>query len=152
MTQGDFIKVDHYTNSGQVQSVIRRIEEWDYTKPLAVTFDSYSNDIYESSRSLSQNALFHVWCRDMSEHFIKKVQTATPENIKLMMKHRFLGVQDIKVGKTVIKDQVKSSSSLTKGEMVHFMDKVYHWARDNGCMLKVPADSEYQKLLNQQES
>jgi len=151
MTQGDFIKVDHYTNSGQVQSVIRRIEEWDYTKPLAVTFNSYSNDLYASSRSLSQNSLFHVWCRDMSEHFIEKVKTATPENIKLMMKHRFLGVQDIKVGKTVIKDQVKSTSSLTKGEMVHFMDNVYHWARDNGCILKVPADSEYQKLLNQQE-
>jgi len=87
----------------------------------------------------------------MSEHFINKIPTATPENMKLMLKHRFLGVEDIKVGKNVIEGQVKLTRSLTKGEMVHFMDNVYHWARENKCLLTVPADSEYQKLLNQQE-
>lgn len=88
----------------------------------------------------------------MSKKFIAKVPTATPENMKLMMKQRFLGAEDIKIGKTIIENQVKHTSDLDKGEMVHFMDNVYHWARDNGIFLEVPENSEYQKLKNQQES
>jgi len=80
------------------------------------------------------------------------VPTANKENMKLMLKQRFLGTYDIQIGKTLIEGQVKSSSKLTKGEMVHFMDNVYHWARENGVLLKVPHDSEYARLQNQQES
>ena len=86
----------------------------------------------------------------MADHFIKKVPTSTPDNMKLMMKMKFLGLENIKIGKTIIHNQVKHSSTLDKGEMVHFLDQVYHWARDNGVLLTVPSDSEYQKLKNQQ--
>lgn len=126
--------------------LMKRIQEWDYTVPLCIKLEKY-----DDGRSLSQNALFHVWCSELSKEFIKKVPTATKENMKLMLKQRFLGTYDVKVGKTVIEGQVKSSSKLTKGEMVHFMDNVYHWARDNGVLLKVPHDSEYARLQNQQE-
>ena len=69
----------------------------------------------------------------------------------MMMKQRFLGTYDIKIGKTSIEGQVKSSGSLKKGEMVNFMDQVYHWAVDNGVLLTVPEDSEYQRLKAKQE-
>ena len=126
--------------------LMKRIQEWDYTVPLCIKLEKY-----DDGRSLSQNALFHVWCADLSKAFIKKVPTATKDNMKLMLKQRFLGTYDVKVGKTFIEGQVKSSSKLNKGEMVHFMDNVYHWARDNGVLLKVPHDSEYARLQNQQE-
>ena len=126
--------------------LMKRIQEWDYTVPLCIKLEKY-----DDGRSLSQNALFHVWCADLSKAFIEKIPTATKENMKLMLKQRFLGTYDVKVGKTVIEGQVKSSSKLAKGEMVYFMDNVYHWARDNGVLLKVPHDSEYARLQNQQE-
>jgi hypothetical protein len=148
MSQGDFIKIGNLLEiEKRLPHLIKRVNEWDYARPLCITLKPYTNP-----RSLNQNALFHVWCKTMSEKFIEKVPTATPENIKLMMKQRFLGTEDIKIGKTVIENQVKHTSDLDVGEMVHFMDNVYHWARDNGILLEVPQNSEYQKLKNQQES
>ena len=146
MSQGDFVKIDDFKQVLKIAEVTKRIEDWDYSTPLCVFLKPYSDP-----RTVSQNALFHAWCRDMSNHFIEKVPSATEENIKLMMKQRFLGVEDIRIGKTVIEGQVKRTSNLSKGEMVHFLDNVYHWARENKCLLTVPKDSEYQKLLNQQE-
>lgn len=148
MSQGDHVRINSKRESeDRLPFLLKRIEAWDYSAPLVVKLEPYKDP-----RSLSQNALFHVWCAELSKAFIKKVPTATKENMKMMMKQRFLGTYDIQVGKTVIEGQVKSSSKLTKGEMVHFMDNVYHWARDNGVLLKVPHDSEYARLQNQQES
>ena len=148
MSQGDFIRVGNLLEvEKRLPHLIKRVNEWDYSRPLCITLKPYTN-----SRSLNQNALFHVWCKTMSKKFIAKVPTATPENMKLMMKQRFLGAEDIKIGKTIIENQVKHTSDLDKGEMVHFMDNVYHWSRDNGIFLEVPENSEYQKLKNQQES
>jgi len=146
LTQGDFIKVDGRVDiEKRVQYLTKRMHEWDYTTPLTIVLKPYFNP-----RSINQNALLHMWCREMSDYFIKNIPTSTPDNIKLMIKMKFLGLEDIKVGKTIIQNQVKHSSTLDKGEMVHFLDQVYHWARDNGVLLTVPSDSEYQKLKNQQ--
>jgi len=147
MTQGDFVKIDSVHDiDKRMKYLTKRIEGWDFSTPLIVTLKNYTNP-----RSLNQNALLHVWCRQMSDHFLTKIPTATPENMKLMMKHRFLGVEDIKVGNKLIEGQVKSSSRLDKGEMVHFMDNIFSWAADNGCFLSVPADSEYAKLKEIQD-
>lgn len=126
--------------------LMKRIQEWDYTVPLCIKLEKY-----DDGRSLSQNALFHKWCDDLSKAFIKKIPTATKDNIKLMLKQRFLGTYDVQVGNTFIEGQIKSTAKLTKGEMVHFMDNVYHWARDHDILLKVPHESEYARLQNQQE-
>ena len=147
MTQGDHVKID---NKGEVELklpfILKRIESWDYKDPLVVRLERY-----QSPRSTSQNALFHAWCRTMSKHFIDKIPTATPENMKLMMKNRFLGTEDVKVGKEIIKGQVKHSSKLTKGEMVHFLDNVYHWAHNHDLFLESGTDSEYQRLKRKQD-
>lgn len=150
MTQGDFIKIDHYTNDRQVQSVIRRIEEWDYTTPLAVKLDPYDN-----GRSLSQNAMSHIWYREIAKAMEKKghvIDHEEPAEVwKLWLKKRFLGTASYCIGKQEIKDQVKSTSKLTKGEFVNFLDSVYHWAIDQGIRLSIPAESEYAELLSRQE-
>lgn len=146
MNQGDVVTIHSRKDIEQrTKHILKRINDWDYETPIAITLKPYTNP-----RTISQNALFHMWCREMSDYFIKKVPTSTPDNMKLMMKMKFLGLENIKIGNTTIHNQVKHSSSLDKGEMVHFLDQVYHWARDNGVLLTVPSDSEYQKLKNQQ--
>ena len=68
-----------------------------------------------------------------------------------MMKSKFLGTQDIKVGQTELLNQVRSSSKLTKGEMVYFMDKVYEWASERDVFLSLPQYNEYTELKRKQD-
>lgn len=147
MSQGDFVQINNKSEiEKRLPFLLKRIEGWDYSSPLVLKMEKY-----QDPRSLSQNDLFHSWCGQMSEHFIKKIPTATKDNLKMMMKQRFLGTYDIQIGKTSIEGQVKSTASLRKGEMVNFMDQVYHWAVDNKVLLTVPEDSEYQRLKAKQD-
>jgi len=68
-----------------------------------------------------------------------------------MMKSKFLGTQDIKVGQTELLNQVRSSSKLTKGEMVYFMDQVYEWASERDVFLSLPQYNEYTELKRKQD-
>jgi len=146
MSQGDNNKINNLAHAEkQIPYIIKRIKEWDYSAPLCFKLTPYKNP-----RTTSQNALFHAWCGQMADHFVTKVPSATRENMKLMMKHRFLGVETIKIGKTEIDNQVCKTSELDVGEMVHFMDQVYHWGVDNGVLLSIPRESEYQKLKTKQ--
>lgn len=123
------------------------IEHWDFSKPVA-----WKHQQYKNARSLSQNALLHIWARELSVYFIDKgsnPETTTEENMKLYLKQQFLGFEDIIVGKTVIPAQLKKTSKLDKGEMYHFMDKVYHWAIEVGCTLSLPEESEFVKLRDE---
>ena len=148
VTEGDYVYIGSKRDvEKRLPYLIKRLNEWDYSRPLAIKLEPY-----QEPRTISQNKLFHKWCDEMSKHFTKRIDTATKENMKMMMKQRFLGTYNIKIGKTLINDQVKSSSKLKVGEMYSFMDSVYHWARENGVLLTVPEDSEYQKLRQKQDS
>tara|TARA_R110000796_G_scaffold3796_8_gene14630 strand:+ start:101 stop:544 length:444 start_codon:yes stop_codon:yes gene_type:complete len=120
------------------------IENWDWEKPL-----TWKAEPYDPKRSLDQNALMHVWMREIATHFSAKMPVTTDE-IKTLMKYKFLGTRDIVVGSTVIAGQVVETSSLKKGEMMRFMDEVYDWANDHGVRLSNPKDSEYMKLRQRQ--
>ena len=113
--------------------------DWDYAvqwKPAK----------YVPKRSLSQNALFHLWCREMWQVFVEKDPSLTEEKMKKLMKYKFLGCADEVVSKTVIPAQLRETSGLDRGEMMHFMDQVQDWAMDHGVMLTCPADSEFMQL------
>lgn len=140
---GDFWMIQ---NRSQIKDVLRffgkYLEDWDYTRPLAWKAEAYS-----TSRSLSQNALFHMWCGEMCLHFSESVDV-TPDTMKSLMKHKFLGTEDVVVGSTVIPGQLRSTSGLSKGEMHEFMERVYAWAVDHGVRLTNPNDSEFFRLAN----
>tara|TARA_R110000744_G_scaffold134256_3_gene243197 strand:+ start:250 stop:726 length:477 start_codon:yes stop_codon:yes gene_type:complete len=151
MTQGDYIFIKDATEiQRRLPFLMRRIEEWDYSKPLTIKFEPYENP-----RSISQNAMAHVWYRQISEEMANKghvIKHDKPEEVwKLWLKRRFMGVYTVNIGKEVIEDQVKSTKDLNKGEMAYFLDQVYHWATKQGVMLSVPHESEYAALQNQQE-
>lgn len=123
------------------------IEHWDFKKPV-----TWKPQEYKNPRSLSQNALFHIWARELAVYFVGRgsnPETTTEENMKLYCKQQFLGFEDIIVGKTVIPAQLRKTSKLDKGEMYHFMDKIYHWGIEVGCVLSLPDDSEFVKLRNE---
>jgi hypothetical protein len=119
-----------------------RLEDWDYARPLAWKLEAYS-----TTRTLSQNSLFHMWCGEMSRHFSEKV-SVMPEDMKKLMKNEFLGTEDVVIGKTTIPSQLKSTRNLTKGEMHFFMEKVFHWGIDHGVQLTNPENGEFQRARN----
>lgn len=145
-TEGDFNFIPDYGRAEkQLPLLLKRIKDWDYTLPLSITLKPYRHP-----RTVSQNALFYVWCRVLSKRFIHKSPDCTVENMALMFKNRFLGTEDIKVGNSIIKNQVKHSSDLDVGEFVYFLDQVYHWALDINVILDIPETSEYAKLKQTQ--
>ena len=151
MTQGDFVKINSKDEvEKRLPFLLNRLENWDYSKPLAIKFEPYQNP-----RSLSQNAMAHIWYRQIAEEMAKKghvIKHDKPEEVwKLWLKRRFIGIYTVNIGKEIIEDQVKSTKDLKKGEMAYFLDQVYHWATKQGVMLSVPQESEYAALQNQQE-
>ena len=115
--------------------------EWNWEYPV-----EWKVKRYVAKRSLSQNALFHLWCREMADHIRSKGADITEEKMKELIKYKLLGTEDRQINNTVIPAQVRETSGLDRGEMMEFMDGVMEWAMDHGVMLTCPQDSEYMKL------
>ena len=132
-------------NREDVERVLSYIKDWangyDFEKPLTLVPKPYTNP-----RSLSQNALLHKWFQEMADYFSSRGVEIDAEKAKSLMKHKFLGTEDIVINKTVIQGQLKQTSKLDKGDMQLFMDLVYNWAVDHGVTLSIPEDSEYMRL------
>lgn len=116
-------------------------KEWNWEYPV-----EWKVKRYIPKRSLSQNALFHVWCREMAEHFKSKGADVDEEQMKELIKYKILGTEDRQISNTIIPAQIRETSGLDRGEMMDFMDKVMEWALDHGVRLSCPQDSEYMKL------
>ena len=63
-----------------IGSLLTWLEGWDFANPLVLKPSKYTNP-----RSLSQNALLHVWFDTMSKHFSAKVDTNAEQMKSLMM-------------------------------------------------------------------
>ena len=142
LSQGDSVKVFRAAEiEVRLGYIADRLKQWNYDQPCAITLKPYKNP-----RTLSQNAMFHAWCRELSAWVIERDPTYTPDNVKLLLKQKFLGTENVKVGKTLIENQLRHTSKLDTGEMHHFMDEVYHWAFELGYALPIDPQSEYRKL------
>ena len=107
-------------------------------------------------RSLDQNALFHVWCNELSKHLISggRDYCAFPW-VKLALKATFLGSEVIEstnvlTGEKTATDEIRHSSDLSKGEMCDFLTQIQGWALDVNYILTAPISSEYHKLNEMQ--
>ena len=146
-TQGIFWKIDTKRQLDERIENLRQwlMAEWDWSKPVAIQPQEY-----QSTRSLDQNALFHLWVRQMVNHFKTKMPELTEEEMKDVCKLRFLGTQTIKAGKVTLENQLKQTSKLKKGEMYFFMEEVYQWCLGLGLQLDVPSESEFMKIRKSQ--
>ena len=141
--KGQFWLVQNRRAIDNVLAFFRKsLEDWNYERPVAWKLESYS-----TVRSLSQNALFHMWMGEMSKHFSQKV-AVSPGDMKKLMKNEFLGTEDVVVGNTTIPHQLKSTKDLGKGEMHQFMEQVFHWGLDHGVQLPNPKNSEFHRARN----
>ncbi|WGL95996.1 YbcN family protein [Arsenophonus nasoniae] len=111
---------------------------------------------YKQTRSLSQNSLFHMWVGEISKYLCANGANYTPEQVKEMLKHTFLGYQvveriDVTTQEPERVRALRRTSKLDTGEMYIFMQRVEAWAAGIRCFVTIPTNSEYMKLKNNQE-
>lgn len=58
---------------------------------------------------------------------------------------------NVLTGEKLTVSELKHTSKLDVGDMTHYMNKVYKWALDIGCLLLIPEDCEYKQNLDKQE-
>lgn len=144
-------------NDAPLNQIMRFIDEWGFDAPLVI-----KAEVYNEKRTLSQNALSHVWYKVICEHVNSKgyslinVDTGeaipfTPDDVKEEMKRQILGVKKFKHRDRII-EKVPSTSKLKTGEMHDYMNKLYHRCLGLGLILPIPEDSQYQKLEDKQNA
>lgn len=140
----------HQTNLKAVVQLLNDELQWGGTLRLRV-------EPWREKRTLSQNAMFHAWMRELSRFLIKHGRSnCSPEWCKDAMKFTFLGFEettftDVETGAQIVRETLRHTSKLKTGEMFHFMTKVQAWCLDIGCFLKVPVTSEFFELKTKQE-
>lgn len=112
--------------------------------------------VTKSSRSLSQNALMHMWFTEISDHLIKNGRDyCTVEWVKQALKATFLGSEqvvsvDVLTGEKISTTEIRHTHNLDKGEATFFLQQVQAWALDINLILTAPIDSQYMKFLQEQ--
>ena len=111
---------------------------------------------WRESRSLSQNAFQHVIYSDISKYLIKKGRTDwNDEKVKFEMKNNFLGwdvteCTNVTTGEITTKEVLRGTSKLDAGEACDYITKLLDFAQGIGCSIRIPADSDYQKYIDEQ--
>jgi len=138
-------------NHTNLVAVIAHLSEMKVDKPMVIDIK-----LQGTRRSLSQNALFHKWCVEISDFLIKKGRKIwTPEFTKDSLKHTFLGYEevertDMKTGVIRVSSELKHTSKLATPEMYFFMSQVDAWANNVGCNVTIPARCDYSDLKQKQ--
>jgi len=142
MTQGDYVKISSTTEvEAKLKHLEARIRGWNYQSPLTVKLAPFNDPT-----SLSQDALFNIWCREIADQMKKKAPEADAEAWKLWLKHKFLGTYAVKVGRESIEGQVYATPK-AKGKMSTFMHSVLVFADTKlNVRLSVPKNSEYVRV------
>lgn len=112
---------------------------------------------YEHPRTMSQNALLHVWCRDYAEHLLK--HKASEEEVLAMkytlQRHCYAATgwdflikwrKDLFTGKQ--KAERASTTDMGQGEMFQYMTWIQTAAADDGLILE--AKGEYLDLKHEE--
>jgi len=94
-------------------------------------------------RSTSANALYWQWLTVMAKHFSRKGQVFTKDDMHDLMRHKFLGYEERKVGNTALQPQLKSTADLDTAKMCEYMTKLDAWCADHVCLLPRPEDNDY---------
>lgn len=108
------------------------------TKPFDITEKG-------KKRTLSQNALFHVWCQVLADH----IGYTSIEECKYDVKKNLLGLKervDKFSGEIVLCEY--HTSEMSTAELSSFMDKMKIWAQTElGCYLPYWKDAGYDEMV-----
>ena len=129
------------------QDLFDCLNGFEFEQPMEVTIRPIAK-----KRTLSQNAVFHMWMNDMSAYLTRKGrQFATPEWCKDAMKYTFLGFEaightNVTTGEITVSSELKHTANLSTGDMYHFMEQCEAYCAGIGCLLTIPEKSEYMIL------
>ena len=105
---------------------------------------------YRKKRSNSANNLYWLWLTDMAKFFSTPKTNFEPEDMHDLMRHEFLGYEEVVIGHTVLKPKLKSTADDDTAEFCEYMQQVDHWSIDHGCSLPRPEDNFYSKYKEAQ--
>jgi hypothetical protein len=137
-----------------IRSVDELTERLEYLKVDLVRRNAFPVRLdikkYVNKRSLNQNALVHFWFAEIAEYLTSRGRETNEVQVKLLMKHKFLGYEDIELGSMTIERQLRETSGLDTGEMFQFMEQIDAWSSGIGVRLTIPVSSEYRDLMEKQ--
>ena len=106
---------------------------------------------WREKRSLSQNNLLWMWLAEIDKQNPLTLVNSSYTGAELwheVMKKYYCPPSIISNGDTEM--EVVSTKMLDKGQMHHYLTQIEHWAMNRGFKLTIPIDSEYMKLLDEQ--
>lgn len=117
-----------------------------YYRKLMSGTDPFEIAKKNKRRSLSQNALFHMWCQVLADH----LGYTSLRECKYDVKNNILGLRervDRFTGRTVMVEY--HTSEMTVKELSSFMDRMKTWAQTEfGCYLPYWKDPGYEEMAN----
>ena len=79
---------------------------------------------HKSSRSLAQNNLFHMWCRQVSLDYAETYgQFYSPAHWKIYFKEMFLGYESVEINGKII-NELRQTSKLNVKQFSEFLEQV----------------------------
>jgi len=138
------------TQPGDKSRLIALIDGLNLEKPMV-----FSWKLYKKQRSLSANALSHVWYKEIASELQQRGSKSSPDEVKQILKYNFLGLEtrrykDFSTGEWVETEELKKTSHLDSGEMCFYMEQVRDWAGSMGILLETPEESEFYKWQMEQ--
>lgn len=113
---------------------------------LVVKFD-------KAPRSIPQNDTFHMWCEEFAKGMTNKGRPTDPKTAKLWMKHKFLGYEDVPMGNSQIKEQLRHTSDLSMAEYYWFMEQMWEYcATEFEIFLTIPSEGQFMKMRRKQNA
>jgi hypothetical protein len=106
---------------------------------------------WREKRSLSQNSLYWKWLAEIDKQNPLVVVNSKDCGAELwheVFKKFYCPGRVISNGNTEM--EVVSTKLLDVGEMNHYLTQIELWAMNRGFKLTIPVDSEYMKLLDEQ--
>lgn len=106
---------------------------------------------WRESRSLSQNSLYWKWMAELSKQAKIDGNEFSGEVWAEFFKKYYCPdrVVEMPLGES---STIKTTTKLDTGEMHHYLSNIQAWCMREGFHLTIPSDSEYQKLIDKQES
>lgn len=104
----------------------------------------------KSQRSVEQNGLMWSWLSVMAGYFSTEQRGFTRDDMHDLMRHKFLGYVEKKVGNTEMPPQLRSTTTLDVAEMHDYLTQIDAWAAACGCLLPRTADSVYDLMIQEQ--
>lgn len=105
---------------------------------------------WRDKRSLSQNALYWKWLTEIDKQAPLMCESTITgaEMWHEVFKHYYCKMKTVANKKAAL--NIKSTKMLDVGEMTFYLNKIENWCIDRGVILTIPHDSEYYKLMEQQ--